>query len=109
MIILENNDHKDHRKRMRKRFRDSGFESFHDHEVLEFLLYYAYARCDTNKFAHRFLNKFGNLANLFDTDVTKLMETLGCTETVAVLLKMIPELSQRYLLSKWDKKTIFNN
>ena len=95
--------HGGHRERMRARYRRSGLDGFHDHEVLEMLLYYCYPRGDTNPRAHAMLEKFGSLHNLFEADVEALMERLGCSENIAVLLNLVPALANRYYRSKWGQ------
>jgi len=104
----DNNIHAKHRQRMRKRYRENGIEGFHEHEVLEILLYYCYPRCDTNKIAHKMLKEFKTLQTLFDTNVETLMARLGCTENIAVLLNLMPAISKCYLKSKWREKATLN-
>jgi DNA repair protein RadC len=94
---------------MRARYRREGLDGFADHEVLEFLLYYCYQRCDTNERAHKMLKEFNTLHNLFETDVETLMKTLKCTENVATLLNLIPALTNRYYRGKWERKVIFDD
>jgi len=105
----EKNLHIDHRKRMRERYRDHGLENFHDHEVLEMLLYYCYPRCDTNKIAHKMINEFQSLPNLFDADIETLMARLGCTEKIAMLINLMPAIAKRYLNKKWGKKVTISD
>ena len=57
--------HDGHRARKKEQFRRQGLDGFADHEVLELLLYYAIPRKDTNEIAHRLLQKFGSLQNVF--------------------------------------------
>ncbi|MCL2378239.1 MAG: DNA repair protein RadC [Defluviitaleaceae bacterium] len=98
------NPHDKHRIRMRARYRTGGLDGFADHEVLEMLLYYTQPRGNTNPRAHEMLNQFGSLHNLFEADVEALMERLGCTENVAVLINMVPALANRYFRSKISQK-----
>ena len=102
------NIHANHRQRMRKRYREQGVDSFHDHEVLEILLYYCYPRCDTNEIAHKMLGEFKTLQNLFEASTETLMARLGCTENIAVLLNLMPAIAKRYLHSKWGSKVTIN-
>ena len=105
--MSDKNVHANHRQRMRKRYKEHGLENFHDHEILEILLYYCYPRCDTNEIAHNMLKEFKTLQNLFDANVETIMARLGCSENVAVLLSLMPGIAERYLRSKWgDKVTI---
>lgn len=105
----KNSLHEGHRERIRTRYRTGGLDSFADHEVLEMLLYYCYPRGDTNPRAHSMLKQFGSLHNLFEADVETLMERLGCSENVAVLLNLVPALANRYHLSKRSQNLKLNN
>jgi len=55
------------------------------------------------------LKEFGSLHNLFEADINTLVERLGCTENIALLLNLIPALANRYFRSKWNQKTSINN
>ena len=94
---------------MRKRYKEHGLDGFHDHEVLEMLLYYCYPRCDTNVIAHKMLDEFKSLQNLFDASVDTIMARLGCSENIAVLISMMPAIAKRYLRSKWGEKTVVDS
>ena len=54
--------HEGHRERMRAQLRQSGMDSLSDVQVLEVLLYHAFARQDTNLLAHALIARFGSLA-----------------------------------------------
>jgi len=101
--------HEGHRNRMKARYLQSGLEGFHDHEVLELLLYYCYPRGDTNPRAHQMLTEFGSLHNLFEADADTLKDRLNCSENIAVLINLIPALSNRYFRSKWGKKIMLES
>ena len=64
--------HDGHRARKKEQFRRQGLDGFADHEVLELLLYYAIPRKDTNEIAHRLLQKFGSLQNVFSAPLEEL-------------------------------------
>lgn len=89
--------HDGHRQRMKSRFAEVGLEGFNDHNALEMLLFYALPRKDTNELAHKLLNKFGSLAAVLEADYKALSEVEGIGENAAVLLKLIPEISRRYM------------
>ena len=103
---MSDNLHKNHRSRVRKRFIENGFSGFADHEVLEMLLYYCYPRRDTNEIAHRFINEYGSLHNLFEADAKDIMNRCGTSINVAVLISMIPKLSNLYFRSKWGREML---
>jgi DNA repair protein RadC len=89
---------------MRERFLNgSGLDSFAEHEALELLLFYCISRKDTNELAHRMLREYGSLANLFDAHPRDVARRCEINENTAVLLSLIPQLSKRYLQSKWNK------
>ena len=90
------NPHKDHRSRVKARFMSEGIGSFAEHNVLELLLFYAIPQKDTNELAHALLERFGNIAGVFDADPVALMEVDGIGEHAAVLLKLMPQLAGRY-------------
>lgn len=101
---MTENIHSKHRERMRAKYRKAGLDAFHDHEVLEILLYYCYPRQDTNPMAHKILKEFKTLQNLFEANTETIMARIGCTEKVAVLLSLMPAVAKRYLQSKWQDK-----
>ncbi|MCL2500575.1 MAG: DNA repair protein RadC [Defluviitaleaceae bacterium] len=102
-------DHTGHRSRHRERYISGGSDSFHDHELLELLLYYCYPRCNTNEIAQRMIDEFGSLHQLFEADVSTLMARLNCSENVAVMLNAMPVVANRFLRSRLDKKMVLNN
>ena len=50
---------------MRAKFERNGFEDFAEHEILEYMLFDALPRVNTNDIAHRLLDKFGSLYAVF--------------------------------------------
>ena len=89
--------HDGHRQRMKSRFLEAGLDGFNDHNALEMLLSYALPRKDTNELAHKLLNHFGSLAAVLEADQKALSEIDGIGENAAVLLKLIPAISRRYM------------
>ncbi|MBE6632761.1 MAG: DNA repair protein RadC [Ruminococcaceae bacterium] len=88
--------HEHHRQRMRERLRGCDFDHLATHELLEFLLFYAIPRSDTNKLAHGLLERFGSLRELFEASAEELTEVEGIGENSALLLKLIPAITRRY-------------
>ncbi len=64
--------HDGHREKMRRRFLETGLAGFADHEALEFLLFYAIPRRDTNALAHQLLERFGALEMVLSAPVEDL-------------------------------------
>lgn len=95
-------EHSGHRERLRKRYLNEGLDNFEQHEVLELLLYYAIPRKDCNVIAHKLLNEFNTISNVFDTDVKRLSKVEGMGEISAVLLNLIPSIARIYTQDKWS-------
>ena len=106
MSDKKENVHAGHRQRMRKRFIEHGFEGYEPHEILEMVLYYAVPRKDTNLLAHQLLDRYDTFAKLCDTPIDLLMNDFGLSESAAVLIKMIPQLSSFYYESRKNAKYI---
>ena len=94
------NIHEGHRARMKKRFLTHGLDNFDDVNVLELLLFYALPRRDTNRIAHALLKRFGSLSGVLDARAEDLVTVEGVGENAACLLRLIPALSQRYVIDK---------
>lgn len=95
--------HEGHRTRVKQKFLYDGIDGFEPHEILELLLYYAIPRRDTNEIAHKLIDTFGSLSAVFDAPVDTLMKVEGIGESAALLMKMVPELSRRYMDDKHSK------
>ncbi len=89
--------HRGHRERVKQHFLRHGLDIFEMHEILELLLFYGVPQKDTNPIAHELLNRFGSLSGVLDAPVKELVKTKHVTENVAVLLKLIPQLSRYYI------------
>ncbi len=92
--------HSGHRARVKQRFLRGGLDSFDDHQVLELLLFYALPQRDVNELAHALLNHFGTLSAVFDAPEQELLQVPGIGENAAVLVKLLPQIARRYLISK---------
>ena len=101
--------HDEHRKRMKQKFIDNGMDSFADHEVLELLLYYGISRRDVNPIAHELLNRFGSLSAVFDAPIEALQEVDGIGEHTALLIKMLPDIARRYMISRSSTENILDS
>ena len=88
--------HDGHRDRMREKFRKSGFDNMHPHEILEMLLYYSVPRKDTNELAHALITHFGSFAAVFAASEDELIKVPGITRNTATLIKMILPISRAY-------------
>lgn len=98
--------HEGHRKRLRQRFIHEGLENFEPHVILELLLFYAIPQKDTNEIAHRLLEHFGSLSEVFDASFEELMKIKDIGEYSASLISMVSQLSNVYMMDKAAKKAI---
>ncbi len=89
--------HDGHRQRIKERYAQTGLEGFSDHAVLEFLLFYAVPRKDTNELAHLLLEHFGTLTAVLEADKEDLMQVKGIGDNAATLISLIPQISRRYM------------
>ena len=96
----DNNIHAGHRQRVKNRFIENGLVSFEDHQALELLLFYALPQKDTNALAHALIDEFGSLSAVFDAPVEALKKIKGIGENTAVLIKLIPEMYEKYIFNK---------
>mgnify|MGYP002516872173 CR=1 FL=1 len=102
--MANENVHSGHRARMRKKFLDNGIDSFEVHEVLELLLFYAVPMKNTSEIAHKLLDAFGSISAVFDAPFDALVSA-GLTETQAVMLKLIPDVTRLYIDDKHNNKS----
>jgi len=96
MPKIESNENAGHRERLRKRFDETGFDSFSEHEILEILLFYTNARKDTKPVAKAMLKEFGSLERVLAADLQQLCGVPGVGEASARLFIMLRSLMQRY-------------
>lgn len=107
---MSNDLHKNHRKRVRERFKkDNDLDSFEEHQVLELLLFYAIPRRDTNELAHKMINEFGSLYNLMNANPDEIEKRCKVSEQTSVLITMIPHIFRKFLLSKINSENIVIN
>jgi len=88
--------HDGHRNRMRQRLKNSGLDSFQDHEVLEWILFHTRPRGDVNDLAHHLIDEFGGLAAVLNADYEALMRVNGVGETTALFLSQLRLVYRRY-------------
>lgn len=96
------NPHQGHRERVRKQFLSNGFAGMPQHQILELLLFYAIPRVDTNELAHRMISRFGSVRGVLDADINELISVNGIGMKGAVFLKMLPQLFEVYMSSRFE-------
>ena len=104
--LLENelpNDphaHAGHRQRVREKVFQGGMASMPDHELIEFLLFYAIPKRDVNPLAHALMNEYGSLDRLFAADEEELRQFPGVGPGVARLIASYGTAVRQYLESQ---------
>lgn len=93
--------HEHHRQRMRLRVQEQGLESLQEHEVLEYLLYFALPRVDTKEIAYELLHRFGgSICNVLEATEEELCSVKGVGAKSAELIHIILPLARYYAQHK---------
>ena len=95
--------HRDHRTRLRNRFRAEGLGSFEKHNILELLLFYCIPRRDTNEVGHALMDRFGSVSGVIDASEQELLEVPGVGKGTALFIRLLRELFSLYTR---DKNTV---
>ncbi|MDJ0858088.1 MAG: DNA repair protein RadC [Dinoroseobacter sp.] len=102
---------KDHRKRLRRRFRDGGPDALPDYELLELVLFQALPRQDVKPLARRLIDRFGDFNHVMAAKPARLLEVDGVGDAVVTELKIVEAAAHRMaqgrvlnrpLVSSWD-------
>ena len=96
--------HENHRARMQERVAHNGMESLAEHEVLEYMLYLAIPRQDTNPLAHRLIDHFGSFCRVMEATPQELMQVKGVGPRSAQLISDIMEFGRYYAVKKRKKQ-----
>ncbi len=102
MAEEKKNVHTGHRKRMREDFERSGFNNWHDHKVLEYLLHRVIRRADTNEIAHSLINECGGFAEVFRASKEKLTDIVGVGEETAQYIRELGGFLRYYNGVRYD-------
>lgn len=100
MAEIKGSIHKDHRKRLKNRFRQEGLDHFDELHVLELLLFFGIPQGDTNPLAHRLLKRFGSLAQVLEAPMEELEKEPGVGEHVSTLLALTRDISRYYMVNR---------
>lgn len=85
-----------HRERLRERFEKSGFNGFHDYEVLEFLLTFIFRQGDVKPLAKELIKTFGSFSKVLDASVEELENIKGIGKASALSLHAFRETMAYY-------------
>ncbi len=84
--------HDKHRQRVDKKVCEYGLDSLEPHEQLEYLLFAVIPRGDTNKTAHRLLDKYVTVSAVLNADPEELEKIQGVGHRTAMFLTSLPSL-----------------
>lgn len=107
--MAEKNIHSGHRKRVKANVIKNGFSQLEEHKLLELMLFYSIPREDTNELAHKLLNHFGSMDEIFKADIEKLKRVDGVGDNTAVMLAAMGEAFYRASKAKPVKKKVYRN
>ena len=102
---------RDHRARLRQRFREGGADALPDYEMLELLLFRAIPRRDVKPLARALLDTFGDFNAVVSAPERRLAAVAGVGESVITELKLVEAAAhrlarsrvlQRPVVSSWD-------
>lgn len=96
--------HEKHRARMKERVERDGLESLAEHEALEYLLFLAIPRQDTNELAHRLIQHFGDFCKVMEADPQELMQVKGIGPKSAQLISTVMAFGRYYGIKKRKRR-----
>ena len=96
--------YQDHRTRLLHRFVRSGLRGFVEYEVVEMLLILAIPRGDVGEPTQALLDRFGSLRGVLDAPLSQLRCVDGVGEHAAMLLKVIRDAAELYLLKSSEQR-----
>ncbi len=97
-----------HRGRLRDKFLQGGIERFSDEELIEFLLSLGTPRRDVKLPAREALKRFESLSGVLSAPVKELTKIHGVGERNALYLRLVHEVSARYLKDRARNRTFFS-
>ncbi|SEP59321.1 DNA repair protein RadC [Loktanella sp. DSM 29012] len=102
---------RDHRARLRDRFRTGGAAALPDYEMLELLLFRSIPRQDVKPLARALIDHFGDLNGVLSATPDRLGRIKGVGDAVITDLKLVEaathrmargRVMQRHVVSSWD-------
>lgn len=84
--------HNGHRNRLKESYIKNGcLDAFHEHQILELLLFYAIPRRDVNPLSHQLIDRFGSLHGVLGADYNELLR-FGLSPNAATLIKLANDI-----------------
>jgi DNA repair protein RadC len=103
------NNGEGHRKRLRNRFLKSGLQGFHDYEVIELLLSLNTPRKDCKQSAKLLIKQFKTFQGVLEANHESLCAIKGVGPANSLGIRLIKEVSDRYLKAKIISKDVVQN
>ncbi|MBD3415148.1 MAG: DNA repair protein RadC [Candidatus Aminicenantes bacterium] len=100
---------KGHRQRLRKKFLRGGIDSFLDYEIIELLLTLGTPRRDCKGQAKEAIRKFKTLSSVLEAEPNELQEIKGIGPNNVFGIKLIREVSRRFLKSRMMDRPVCNS
>ena len=88
------NTHKNHRKRLTRKFMEQNGKGFLPHQLFELLLFFSIPRRDTNETAHLLLDSASSIKELLHRPAEKHLDVNGVGENTALLVKLCGTISK---------------
>jgi DNA repair protein RadC len=98
---VEDNPNIGHRARLLDRFEENGISALSDHEVLELLLTYVHARCDTKAIAKDLLKTFKTINGVLSASPKHLKTIKGIGPKAAALFPLVKQILSHCLKEKY--------
>lgn len=89
--------HSGHRKRLKDKIMNLGFESLYPHEMLEFILFASIPRRNTNDLAHNLIEKIGSYEEVFQASKEELMQIENIGEASVLQIKSYQNHAKRIM------------
>lgn len=85
----DNKIHQNHRQRLQKLIYNSELKNLSEIQILEYILTLFIPRKDTNPLAHKLLDEFGNISDVFEANFDRLISVKGVGHSTATKIKSL--------------------
>lgn len=103
------NIHKNHRKRMREKFDEIGFNGWSRYEILEYMLYNVYLQQDTNPIAHNIMDyNMNSFVRMFENskDFRMAEDVDGVGEKTVLFLRSLKAFLDYYRAEELKERPV---